>query len=245
MTPLSCAIVIDPNEIFRQGLVRIISEAGCPNCLGFQSSEQIEAAADPGWNTGLFLVNFGREGEDVARGVSVLKARRPESQIVVLSETYSHAQILGAIKAGASGYVLSSMGSEAFVKSLELIALGQHVIPPQALELLVAGERIAADRILRVERQRSSAHPGLLSVREQEILGCIGRGMSNKLIAREWNISESTVKVHVKAILRKIRVKNRTEAALWAWDKNISGRVVPHSGEGGMTTSKNGGAVVY
>ena len=131
MTPLTCAIVVEPNEIFRQGLVRIISQAGCPNCLGFQSSEQIEAAADPGWNTGLFLVNFGREGEDVARGVSVLKARRPESQIVVLSENYSHAQILGAIKAGASGYVLSSMGSEAFVKSLELIALGQHVIRPR------------------------------------------------------------------------------------------------------------------
>ena len=82
-------------------------------------------------------------------------------------------------------------------------------------------------------------------MREQEILSCIGRGMSNKLIAREWNISESTVKVHVKAILRKIRVKNRTEAALWAWDKNIGGRVVPHSGEGAINTGNNGGAVVY
>jgi two-component system, NarL family, nitrate/nitrite response regulator NarL len=245
MTSLTCAIVVEPNEIFRQGLVRIISQAGCPDCLGFQSSEQIEAVADPSWNKGLFLVNFGREGEDVARGVTFLKARRPESQIVVLSENYSHAQILGAIKAGASGYILSSMGSEAFVKSLELIALGQHVIPPQALELLVAGERVAADRILRVERQRSPAHSGLLSTREQEILTCIGRGMSNKLIAREWNISESTVKVHVKAILRKIRVKNRTEAALWAWDKNISGRVVPHSSEVAINTGKNGGALVY
>ena len=82
-------------------------------------------------------------------------------------------------------------------------------------------------------------------MREQEILSCIGRGMSNKLIAREWNISESTVKVHVKAILRKIRVKNRTEAALWAWDKNISRRVVPHSGEGAISTGKNGGTAVY
>ena len=205
----------------------------------------MEAAPDSGWSKGVFLVNFAREGDDVARAVASLKARRPDCRVVVLSESYSHAEILGAFRAGASGYVLSSMGSEALVKSLELIVLGQYAIPPQALELLVAGERAAADRILRVERQRSSAAPGLLSAREQEILTCISRGMSNKLIAREWNISESTVKVHVKAILRKIRVKNRTEAALWAWDKEFIGRSAAHGAGSAMSAGKNGGAPAF
>jgi two-component system nitrate/nitrite response regulator NarL len=240
MTPLTCVIVVEPNEIFRHGLERVVSQAGCLNCSGFQSSKDMEAVSDPGWSKGVFLVNFGREWDDVARGVASLKARRPDSRVVVLSESYSHAEILGAFRSGASGYVLSSMGSDALVTSLELIVLGQYAIPPQALELLVAGERAAADRILRVERQRSSAALGLLSAREQEILTCISRGMSNKLIAREWNISESTVKVHVKAILRKIRVKNRTEAALWAWDKELNGRLAAHGSGGSMTATKSG-----
>jgi two-component system, NarL family, nitrate/nitrite response regulator NarL len=223
MSLLTCAIVVEPNEIFRHGLVRILSQAGCSSCIGYQSSKTIETS-DPCSAKGLFLVNFGRDCEDVARGVSQLKARLPDSRVVVLSESYSHAEVLGAFRAGASGYILSSLGSEALVKSLELVELGQPVVPIQAIELLMAGERAGADRILRFEKQRTSASPALLSTREQEILTCISRGMSNKLIAREWNISESTVKVHVKAILRKIRVKNRTEAALWAWDKELKGR---------------------
>jgi two-component system nitrate/nitrite response regulator NarL len=205
-------------------LIRVLSEAGFSSCVGFQSSEEMEEVAEPGWSNSLFLVNFGRQSGAVAHGVASLKARRPHSRVVVLADEYSHHQILEAIKAGAAGYVLASASCEAMIKSLEVIALGEYVIPEQALQLLMGGEQEAAEPIIQTARQRPSVPSTLLSARELEVLACISHGMSNKLIAREWDISEATVKVHVKAILRKIRVKNRTEAARWAWDNGLAGR---------------------
>ena len=96
MTPLTCAIVVEPNEIFRHGLVKVLSQAGCANCIGYHSSKEMEAPPDSGCSKGVFLVNFAREGDDVARAVASLKARRPDCRVVVLSERYSHAEILGA-----------------------------------------------------------------------------------------------------------------------------------------------------
>jgi two-component system nitrate/nitrite response regulator NarL len=239
MTGLS--IIVEPNEIFRQGLIRVLSQAGCKECLGFESSEEMEKVAEPSWSDSLFLVNFGQEVGSVARGVALLKVRRPRSRVVVLSEDYSHRQILEAIKAGASGYVLASMSGKALVKSLEVIALGEHVIPGQALQLLMAGAGGDIGLAIRATSRRSCAPVGLLSARELEVLGCMSQGMSNKLIAREWSISEATVKVHVKAILRKIRVKNRTEAALWAREHGISAGGMLH-GNGSVHNGNGAGS---
>lgn len=233
----NCSIIVERNEIFRQGLIGLLSQAGCLNCLGFQSIEELEEAAEPGWSSALFLVNFGREIGGVAGGVARLKVGRPQCRVVVLSEQYSHGQILGAIKAGAAGYILTNTSGEALIKSLEIIALGEHVIPKQALQLLVASEPVAAEPALRIEKQRTCASFGLLSARELDVLGCVSQGMSNKVIARKCDVSEGTVKVHVRAILRKIRVKNRTEAARWAWDNGLGADGRAGNGRGASLTA--------
>jgi two-component system, NarL family, nitrate/nitrite response regulator NarL len=135
---------------------------------------------------------------------------------VVLSGRYSHGHLLHSLRAGASGYLLNDTTCEALIKSLELVSLGAHMLPPQALDLL-SGEACGED-----PATHAVAHsPQALSSREVEVLRCLSQGKANKVIAREWGISEATVKVHVKAILRKIQVKNRTEAALWARDHGV------------------------
>ena len=200
----------------RQGLANLIRESGHSNCAAYETIEDMETDNDRDLSDAMILINLGHDEEFVARSIKGLKSRHPTSQTVMLSNKYSHSHLRCAIDAGASGYILTDISCEAIIKSLEVISLGQPVIPEEALELISNGKADALGDALPSRKPTSQLPPGLLSERELEVLRCISRAMSNKLIARECNICEATVKVHVKAILRKIKGKNRTEAAIWA-----------------------------
>jgi two-component system, NarL family, nitrate/nitrite response regulator NarL len=211
------AVVVDPSPILREGLVKILSEAGM-SCAGFGSIADIEILAATNCKRAVLLVNLGQDCDGVSHGIRYLKERFPESSVVVLSERYSHEHMLCSLRAGACGYLIKDTSCEALVTSLKLVSLGggEHVFPAQVLEFLCRARPLeTAARPAITQSQR------VLSSREVEVLSSLSQGKSNKIIAREWGISEETVKVHVKAILRKIRAKNRTEAALWARDHGI------------------------
>ncbi|NNJ76997.1 MAG: response regulator transcription factor, partial [Anderseniella sp.] len=109
-----------------------------------------------------------------------------------------------------------------FIKSLELVMGGQTVLPSEALESILlrqaAGKPTANTRLdaAPIEMPVSGPNAPRFSARELYILRCLTEGSSNKVIARECDIAEGTVKVHVKAIMRKTKVQNRTQAAIWA-----------------------------
>jgi two-component system nitrate/nitrite response regulator NarL len=107
---------------------------------------------------------------------------------------------------------------------LDLIVLGEHVFPSQTLDLLRTGRFLEEPAKLSVCDQTK-----VLSAREVEVLNCLSVGSANKVIARQFGITEATVKVHVKAILRKIQVKNRTEAAIWARSHGIEPSAVSYA----------------
>src|SRR6185437_5415304 len=113
--------------------------------------------------------------------------------------------------------------SDVFIRSLELVMMGETVLPPAFLSYVVGrqGARLSDDGPVKNDNEtilvREIDDPApQLSPREKSILRCLIEGDSNKAIARKMDIAEATVKVHVKAILRKIRVHNRTQAAIWA-----------------------------
>lgn len=214
-------IIVEPNELMRQGFMNVLIEAGHTNCIGFESVEEMESTLDPEARDGMILANLGSERDKVARGIEDLKSGHPESPIVLLSNRYCHSHLQTAFKAGASGYILTSTSCEALIKSLQVISLGQPVIPEEALGLVLKEDCDAVDGALSTEAELNSVPTGLLSERELVVLRCLCSAMSNKLIARQCNICEATVKVHVKAILRKINGKNRTEAALWALHQGL------------------------
>jgi two-component system, NarL family, nitrate/nitrite response regulator NarL len=216
MTLITKTVVVDPNPIFREGLVRILSDAGSMNCAGFRSVAEITEAAVAPRERALFLIDLGQDRGIVAHGIGCLKQRFPESIVVVLSERYSHAHMIGSLRAGASGYLIKHTSCEALIKSLELVSLGEQVFPAQALQLLNSAEFLESPAKPAINQPSNT-----LSTREMEVLCALSQGKSNKIIARQWGISEATVKVHVKAILRKTRAKNRTEAALWARDHGL------------------------
>jgi two-component system, NarL family, nitrate/nitrite response regulator NarL len=205
------AIVVEPNTIFREGFIRILSDTLGVKCVGFSSMDSMLNAATAAWGRSLFLLDCGSDLEALAAGIGQLNKRFPNSFEVVLSGHYSDQGILCSFKAGASGYILKQTKCEAILKSLQLVCLGEHTYPVQVVESL----NIAGPQQNRVE-QVSNPPLDILSPRELEVLEVLCEGHSNKVIARRCGITEATVKVHVKAILRKLKAKNRTEAAIWA-----------------------------
>jgi two-component system nitrate/nitrite response regulator NarL len=188
----------------------------------------------------MFVVSrdaLNKGGEDaLAPELHLLKDQLPDSRVLVLSDTFDLADVLAALRAGANGYVMNTLTSEALVKSLDLVALGETVLASefaQAVSDLRSHALEGANPALQPQPQPallniddadlSRQHylePALarqLSSRETAILSCLVNGESNKHIARGMGVAEATVKTHIKAILRKIRVKNRTQAAMWAY----------------------------
>jgi two-component system nitrate/nitrite response regulator NarL len=134
----------------------------------------------------------------------------PNTSTVILSDRVCMATLAGCLAAGASGFLTKDISSDALVRSLQLVALGEKVFPTYLAGLLVHG--VPERGQLRVAADNSCG----LSSREIETLQCLLRGESNKLIAKRLSISEATIKVHMKSVLRKIKAHNRTQAAMWA-----------------------------
>jgi two-component system, NarL family, nitrate/nitrite response regulator NarL len=180
---------------------------------------------------GVALISLDREAAATFSRISCLTSQYKHLQVVTLTERFSHDELLAAIEVGAAGYLLKNeISPDQLLKSLELVLLGAVVIPqglkflkdPMALQLdaVPTGEHLETIAEFGQPRPASDASQtddvGRLSNREQMILKQLTQGASNKHIARELNIAEATVKVHVKNLLRKIRVSNRTLAAMWA-----------------------------
>jgi two-component system nitrate/nitrite response regulator NarL len=128
--------------------------------------------------------------------------------VIVLTVSDAPDDVLQAIRAGADGYLLKDSEPEVLLAQIE-----------QALQGTLTVSDALASRLahaLRDEAQAKARTPGDLTDREREILRGLAQGLSNKMIARELDISEGTVKVHVKNVLRKLKMKSRVEAAVWA-----------------------------
>src|SRR6202022_2162480 len=138
--------------------------------------------------------------------------------------------------AGADGYFVDIMTCDVFIKSVELVVMGETIFPPAFLSFVLGpdGEQLAETVLLDEKNEAilfttEDTLTPQLSPREKSILHCLIEGDSNKCIARKIDIAEATVKVHVKAILRKIRVQNRTQAAIWGMNNGSVARAANDS----------------
>lgn len=168
----------------------------------------------------LVLVHDDPRCPDTAAMIRQVKSQYPWAKVVVLAERFEPEAVLAHYAAGADGFCLAGSSPEVLVTSLELIMLGQVALPPEVVLLLLDEMACRPHRPSSPPTMTEAApsHPVLrkLSSREAEILRCLMRGEPNKVIARNLDVAEAPVKVHVKAILRKIGAGNRTQAALWA-----------------------------
>jgi two-component system nitrate/nitrite response regulator NarL len=166
----------------------------------------------------LFILCESRSTEELAATVETLKAQQPLSRVVVLADTMDPDTAVQLCGAGMDGFCPTSMDRHALIKALEIVILGETYIPASiGLALLEQARQGRAH--LTHDGAGTPVNAALLdklSEREAQILRCLTRGSSNKVIARELGVAEATVKVHIKAILRKVKASNRTQAAIWA-----------------------------
>ncbi len=219
-------LLIDDHALFRMGLRELLERRGIQVLAAEGCCEQ-----------GIALV--GELEPDVVlldmrmpemSGIEVLRALREGGQrmpIVMLTTSRDEEDVVQSLQAGANGYLLKDMEPDSLIRALEDIVAGQTVVAPELATVLaraVQGE--AARPESDIERQF-----GELTPREREILCLLAEGQSNKVIARNLGISDGTVKLHVKAILRKLEVHSRVEAAVLAVEHSLCGR----GGRGGVS----------
>jgi two-component system nitrate/nitrite response regulator NarL len=169
----------------------------------------VQALASNDASPHLLLVEFNRIGEKDLEGLRRLRDAAPDWRIVVLSTELELAALRNVLRAGADGYLVNDISLEALSLSMLLAVTGKKVLPGSLADVLASdGREFRVSTVSRDHRQ--------LTERERLILQCLTKGYSNKVIARMLNITEGTVKVHLKSLMRKISVVNRTQAALWA-----------------------------
>jgi DNA-binding NarL/FixJ family response regulator len=204
------AVLFSANVLLREGLVRILRAAdfNIVACRAF--SDDGVLPSPPHEPDVLLIVDASDDFDAAIKQIAALKLRYPNGRIAVLVSQHQVLlpQMLSAFRRGASAYLTNFTTPEAFVKSLELVMLGEAVLPTAMLTELL--------NHLHGHSDNGGNHTPRLSAREMDIVRCLVEGNSNKVIARKMKIADATVKVHVKAILRKIRVANRTQVAIWA-----------------------------
>jgi two-component system nitrate/nitrite response regulator NarL len=205
---------VDASRLFREGLRRIFSGSSFAaiheSCSVPDALPSIESL-----QPSLVLVDFPESGQAVTEGIGQIRAVAPATRIVVLAETIRVNWLAEALSAGVDGYLLKNMSAEALDQSLRLVLLGEKVFPTDLARLLTS------DWMMGRNDAAQMGHVNGLSVREMQILGYLLNGAQNKQIARDLEICEGTVKIHLKAILKKIGVQNRTQAAIWAVSQGI------------------------
>ncbi len=223
-TPGFSTVLVEETSLLREGLSLILSAAQYNVVRASERLDDDAMAALAETKPDLLILGAGRDLAATAAQIARVKSLESDSLIaVLLDENNATLQSVTALfKAGANTCLSKHATGEVLVKSLELLALGQHVVPQPLLRALVGAAakttQPAAAQALGARREPAASDIPTppLSAQEPRSLRCLVEGCSNKSIARQFEIAEATVKVHLKAILRKIRLQNRTQAAIWA-----------------------------
>jgi two-component system nitrate/nitrite response regulator NarL len=201
-------VVIDDHPLFRKGAADLIAMHPSLRMVGEASDGEHGLAVILEHRPDMVLLDLNMKGIDGLQTLKAIKAADPDCRVIILSVSDSEEDVVAALRAGADGYLLKDMEPEELLERVLAAAQGQFVIGDSVAALIA--------RALREEAKPRSPEDAGLTERETEILGLIADGLSNKLIARRLNITEGTVKVHVKHILKKLNLRSRVEAAVWA-----------------------------
>ncbi len=206
-------LLIDDHPMLRNGVKQLLSldttltvvgEAG-DGIQGVKLAEEL----DPD----LILLDLNMPGMNGFETLDQLRLRSFSGRIVVFSVSNYSDDLITALKRGADGYLLKDMEPEELLAALKQAAAEKMVVSPTLTPILAQS--------LREDRSEGERDIDQLTPRERDILKLIAQGLSNKMIARKLDITESTVKVHVKHLLKKMKLKSRVEVAVWVHQQRV------------------------
>ena len=201
-------LLADDHGVVRDGLARLLGSV--------PDIEVVAAAADGDQAVELarehrpdvVLMDLRMPGMGGSEATRRLLESDPAMHVVILTSFSERDEILGALDAGAIGYLLKDAEPDELIRGVRAAAQGDSPLDPKAARTLIGS------------RSAGQSHP--LTDREREVLQLVTRGLPNKLIARELGISEKTVKAHLTTVFQRIGVTDRVQAAMWARDHNLA-----------------------
>ena len=208
-------LVIDDHPLFRKAVLQLVQMAGAFEVVGEASSgrEGLELAQT--LHPDMILLDLNMKDMNGIEVLKVIKSWGLDSRVVMLTVSDEGSDLVAALRAGADGYLLKEMEPEDLLEKLREAAAGQVTLTERLTRLLAHS--------LREDNKPRDPDEAGLTEQEHRILDIIAHCKSNKLIARELEIAEGTVKVHVKHILRKLNLRSRVEAAVWMVDVKHAG----------------------
>jgi DNA-binding NarL/FixJ family response regulator len=199
-------LIADDHSVVRQGLRMFLSLDPELEVVGEASDGAQAVELARALRPQVVLMDLLMPAMDGITATGIIRRELPETEVIALTSVLEDASVVGAVRAGAIGYLLKDTQSEDLRRAVHAAAAGQVQLAPQA-----------AARLMReVVTPEPLSGPTALTDRETEVLRLLARGQANKQIARELHIAEKTVKTHVSSILAKLGVQSRTQAALYA-----------------------------
>ncbi|WP_405486995.1 response regulator [Nocardia sp. NBC_00511] len=209
-------MVVDDHPIWREGVARDLAEAGfdvLATADGVRSAGARAAAVQPA----VVLMDMQLPDGNGADATAEVLRVSPRTRVLVLSASAERDDVLDAIKAGATGYLVKSASATELLAAVHATAAGQAVFTP-GLAGLVLGE---FRRIANTPPDRDEPHRPALTDRETEVLRMVAKGLSAKQIATRLSLSHRTVENHVQSTLRKLQLGNRVELTRYAIEQGL------------------------
>jgi DNA-binding NarL/FixJ family response regulator len=221
-------ILVGKSILLREGLAGILHSADFRILASVSCADDLLASKLQQQQQLFIIVHTGDDFAAAVEQIELFREQHPGGRIAIVADHHRLDELVSAFRAGANGYFVDVMTCDAFIKSMELLMMGETIFPPALSFVLDSEGDNLCEEVDHLDEPvpcdesnqailvtTDDAFAPQLSPREKSILRCLIEGDSNKCIARKIDIAEATVKVHVKAILRKIRVHNRTQAAIW------------------------------
>ena len=211
-------LLIDDHALVRKGIGELLQSRGVQVVASVSSGEEgIRRVRE--LSPDIILLDVKMPGMSGIETVERLRAGGVATPVVMLTMSREDAELGAALRAGAQGYLLKDMEPEELVPALESVLRGESVVAREMVGTLA--RLVGGDAGVKRETSRSTDPFAELTPRELEILECVAEGLSNKMIARSLSITDGTVKLHVKAILRKLGMRSRVEAAVSAVEHGL------------------------
>ncbi len=215
-------LLVDDDDLMRAGLKAVLSSDAAVDVVGEAADgrdgvERVRALAPD-----VVLMDVRMPDVDGIAATREIVSASPDAKVVVLTTFELDDYVFGALAAGASGFLLKRTRPEELIAAIETVAAGDSLLSPSVTRTVI-------QRLAKQPPPDTSAAQRLeeLTPREREVLALVARGLSNSEIAATLVVEQSTVKTHVKHVLRKLRLRDRVQAVIFAYESGLAGADQP------------------